>query len=342
MAGRVGPSRIQEHDIVTLNSSFLVKLMHRLISGALWDELKDLSLKSTVRLAAISYVTHEHLQFKRGDTLIVDASDEAIASGRTSAAVLERAQKLGTRLYSCAALHAKIVVFDRIAVIGSANMSRSSASRLIEASIITDHPGAVSSARNFIEILCDKSELIDKKFIERISRIKVSRSHLIDTRILEHTSIKILPSQTWIVGVHEIDESRYKNEKEQVNIGIDLAQEKLYSADSEVEWIRFTGTGKFRREAKEGDTVIKIWRPYSSNSKPTRVYKHAPIIRRQDEPTCSRFYIEEYKSAEDNSLTWNQFLKLIKRVGIPGRIGKYSERIIDDTYSTALAELWMV
>ena len=48
------------------------------------------------------------MKFKKSDVLIVDASDETIASGGTSATLLAALLRRGVKLYSVTGLHAKV------------------------------------------------------------------------------------------------------------------------------------------------------------------------------------------------------------------------------------------
>jgi phosphatidylserine/phosphatidylglycerophosphate/cardiolipin synthase-like enzyme len=57
-------------------------------------------------------------------------------------------------VFSVANLHAKIYAFDKLAFIGSANVSNRSAGTLLEAMIRTTDPTIIRSARAFVRRLC--------------------------------------------------------------------------------------------------------------------------------------------------------------------------------------------
>jgi hypothetical protein len=66
----------------------------RFISSAIWAEIGSLipSRGRTVT-AAVSYVGHdgpEFLRLHRGDSIVVDGSDESLRAGRTSYRAIER------------------------------------------------------------------------------------------------------------------------------------------------------------------------------------------------------------------------------------------------------------
>lgn len=295
-------------------------------------------------MAAVAYVTSDSmLQFNEDDLLIVDASDQAIESGQTSAPLLRRAFENGVALYSCRTLHAKVMLFDGVAVIGSANVSQSSERSLIEAALLTDHPSTVSMTRAFLQKLQDNSTLISKRFIERICSLEVKKSNRrrFDTLKRPDFSVKLDTPLTWLVSVSWADEERYESERPYIEKGSEKAEKLLSKSSSEIGWIRFTqDKPRFVREAKVGDSVIQIWSDSAKSKIPDTVFPHATILLRQREPSCIRFFIEHPANVDKTSLTWRQFIKLTKRVGLPFNVGRYTTRLLPEEYSDALAALW--
>jgi hypothetical protein len=93
----------------------------------LWKFIEREAKSARRTKAVIAYVTKElSLRFKAGDVLIADATDGAIASGRTSASILRRLHGKKVSLYSHSGLHAKFVIFDSVLFASSANLSDSS------------------------------------------------------------------------------------------------------------------------------------------------------------------------------------------------------------------------
>ena len=124
----------------------------------------------------MAYVTRAaEVRFGDGDLLIVDASDPAVKSGVTAASVLRAAHERGATMFSCPGLHAKVLLFDNVAVVGSANISATSVSHKIEAALITNDRSIVKQARSLIVKLTRQSDSIDEGFLTRISKIKVTR-----------------------------------------------------------------------------------------------------------------------------------------------------------------------
>ncbi len=295
-------------------------------------------------MAAIAYATNERaIRFGKGDTLIVDASEQAVACGQTSALLLKHAYQNGAKLYSLAGLHAKVLLLDNIAVIGSANLSSSSASSLVEAAILTDHPAAVATTRAFIEAVMKTATAINVSDLRRLSSIKVNRGFLeaMARRAGKQVSIPVAAHQTWLVSVTRLDESRFEHENERAERGREEARELLDKQTSDATWIRYpSDKTRFVKESKQGDSVIQIWSESHKDKVPAAVYFHSPILMRRREPTCIRIYLEQAAESERTALTWRQFLRLTKQVGLPFKVSPHSLRLIPDNYSDALAALW--
>ena len=315
--------------------------MNRIVSANLWDEIEAIAEQSKTKLAAIAYVTDDSkVQFGEGDTLIVDASDAAIQTAQTSVRVLKDALKRGAELYSCTNLHAKLMVLERTVVIGSANMSQRSKNNLVEAALITDHPGTLATARSFITQLAEESVAIDEIFIRRIAKLPVEHPRKMDSAGKSKKTTIVLPeSRTWLLGIHDLDLQRYEHEDELAEQGMREAEQLVEMPEQDIGWIRFTGDSKFRREARRGDQVIQIWREKVADA-PEKVYRHSSIIHRLDTEKWTRFYVESYADEEKQALSWEDFLRLVQKVGLTGRIGKWTTREIDEPYSEALWSLW--
>jgi phosphatidylserine/phosphatidylglycerophosphate/cardiolipin synthase-like enzyme len=123
----------------------------------LWNMIGTLAAESGAKWAAVSYVTSDDIvRFGEGDTLVVDATDSAIAEGRTDALLLERAFKRGAKLFSVDGLHSKIMVLAGKAIIGSANLSDSSVNHLHEVALVTDQAAIVAMTITMVNNLSIK------------------------------------------------------------------------------------------------------------------------------------------------------------------------------------------
>ncbi|MDV6277495.1 phospholipase D family protein [Rhodococcus erythropolis] len=123
------------------------------------------------RYAAIPYLGHlapELLPLRSGDLLIVNASTAAIRAHATSPAVLAHYLSKGVRILSSSTLHAKVIVTNQRAVIGSANASENS-TFAHEAVVISDDPQVVADSRAFISNI-DETTAVDQIFIDNAAR----------------------------------------------------------------------------------------------------------------------------------------------------------------------------
>ncbi len=315
----------------------LTRDMDKLLSDNLWPTIKRLAKKSSAKRAAVAYVTsEEYVKFGDGDVLITDASDQAIASGQTNAKLLARAHRRRAQLFSLPGLHTKVMLLGGTAVIGSANLSQSSANSMVEAAWVTDRPVAVGMSTSLISQLTMQAESIDPKFLHRIQKIKVTaRPHFKGKR---PKPVKVKIPKSWILGVHELLRIS-PAEQNLIETGTAIAEEKVAKASSDVSWIRWTGNSRFRSEAKKGDAVIQIWSAHGQKT-PSVVYRHAPILHLQDEVNCTRFFVEDFANSEETSTSWKRFKELIKKLDLPGKIGPSSAREMSDAHSNALFALW--
>jgi phosphatidylserine/phosphatidylglycerophosphate/cardiolipin synthase-like enzyme len=180
--------------------------MQKVLSTGLWKTARAQARSARRRKAAIAYVTQDLLGFRRGDVLVVDASTNSVSCGETDAKLLRTLNKRGVNLYDCAGLHAKVILLDDVAIIGSGNMSNSSANGLVEAGVITDHASTVAGVASFIEQLLPQSNQLDSKRLAELCKIKVVRRGGMPQGVSKQRKpkIKLLGNRTWLVGAHEL------------------------------------------------------------------------------------------------------------------------------------------
>ena len=316
--------------------------MQTIVSKDLWVVVRRLAIKADQRKAAISYVTQDLIGFRKGDVLIVDASPQAIASGATKAPLLRDLAKKGVVLHDCGNLHAKVLVLGHFAVIGSCNMSHSSADVLVEAAIITDHVSTVSGALSFIQQLMEQSPLLDAGSIDNLCKIKVIRRSgflLNQKRGTCRTQVSELGNRTWLLGVHEMARAPSPSEQVKIDEAAKELKEEL-AAPEDLEWLRWGTKSRFARECKKGDTVIQMWR--SSHAKrPSKVYRAVSILLKQETPTWTRFYLQPSPTVEPY-LSWGKFQLLLKSLGYSRRVGPSSEHLLDADMADAISRKWKV
>lgn len=145
------------------------------LSSEIWETLVQRTRTARRRQFAVSYVSEDsRLRLREGDVLVTDASDGAIGSGQTSAAVLHRAHERGVKIFSCENLHAKVYVCDGWMLVGSANTSANSRS-LTEAGISSNDRALVEAAKAWIADLASSGTRVTSRFLRRIEAIPVVR-----------------------------------------------------------------------------------------------------------------------------------------------------------------------
>jgi phosphatidylserine/phosphatidylglycerophosphate/cardiolipin synthase-like enzyme len=176
------------------------------LSKDLWTEVRKQARASSSRKGAIAYVTRDLVGFRKGDTLVVDASVLAVKNGETDAPLLRKLHERGVKLYDCTDLHAKILLLDDVAVISSGNMSSNSERWMVEAALISDHASVAAGVASLIEQLVKQSSILDRKQIAELCKVKVIRrgGRRSAGPRKRKTRISRLGDQTWITGVHEI------------------------------------------------------------------------------------------------------------------------------------------
>jgi hypothetical protein len=309
--------------------------MINFLSTDLWPSIVATSQAAKRRSAAIAYLTVDQLGFSDGDVLVVDASDGAIASGQTVAEVIRQMFERGVELYSYDRLHAKFAVFDRVVYVSSANISKSSMKDLFEAGIATDDPSVRSEAIVAIERLKREALRIDERFLLRIERIAVKKRPL-PKRSSKRIKTDTRKRQTWLLGVRSIGEPRDKATQERISKDISRLRRKLKDEDLELGWASFPKKYRVAKEAIEGDTVIFIWRE-TYRGDPEKVYRHETILANRPFEKVNRVY--HIQLDNDDALTWNQFKRLAKRIGMPVPTANMA-RTISDSESKALYTEW--
>ncbi len=150
----------------------------RLLTQDVWADLA----RSAARFKKPSFVAVAYfgkggadlLPLKRGSTLVVDASEEAVRSGQTSPEELLKLYKKGVRIHSVRGLHAKVYVIGKEVFIGSANVSRNSRDNLREVLVLSRDESLVRAAKAFVKSL--RTVELGEGELERLKRLYAKRA----------------------------------------------------------------------------------------------------------------------------------------------------------------------
>lgn len=121
----------------------------RAVWNAIAKQVKA-SRRADVAVAYFGQGAARRLPLPAKSRLVVDASEATVRAGATCPAELLTLVRKGVTVHSSPGLHAKVYVFGRTALIGSANVSTASADRLVEAVVRTTDSDAVRAAQRFV------------------------------------------------------------------------------------------------------------------------------------------------------------------------------------------------
>ena len=219
------------------------------------------------------------------------------------------------------------------ALIGSANLSESSALHLREAALVTNRSEVVSQAKAFVYLVMKEATEVDAGFIIRVEHIKVYKRKPLSVPARKRQ--KTLGTKCWVVRVTELDPNRYEDE----TVYIEGAEEQLRDQYDEdlfcLSWIRVTGNCRFRKEVRPGDTVIVL--SATCSEKRISVMPPSAVLLRQDKQHWTRFY--NALSLEQPEISWTAFQRKLKKLGIT-YITKNSCRELSIKDASLIQTIW--
>lgn len=128
------------------------------ITADVWGALSKAARRSKkpayVSVAYFGKGAADLLHLPAKSRLVVDASEAAVKQGQTNPAKLRRMRRRKVAVYSVQNLHARVFAFDTAVFIGSANVSKHSASVLQEAVLRVTDAAVLKAARDFVTELC--------------------------------------------------------------------------------------------------------------------------------------------------------------------------------------------
>lgn len=308
--------------------------MEELLTGNVWKQIAGKVKQKGRRFAAIAYVSAAgYLKLREKDVLVCDASDEVIKSRGTSPAALSTYLEDGVELYHQPGLHAKVVVFGKHALIGSCNLSSFSANRLLEAALLSSRLSVRSQALAFVQSALKKAEPIDKAFIKRIQKIKLSERPFIPTPAKTRT-VKSFGTRFWVISTSPMKRDDQPGEERIIAQGEKQAEKLRSDKASEVDWVRWSLKDRFRELASPGDTIIEI---HHSSKARIQVWPPMSILLKQRRQTFTRFYFEVPGDAD--YLPWGVFEKQLRSVGIRN-IKKNSRKELSPRNRALVEAVW--
>jgi hypothetical protein len=158
--------------IITIGVDFNLKF---LTTSRLFDTIYELSFRSKDRMyAAIAYVGknayqlfHENIRKVEDVKFVVNFSENSVRNGSTNPAGVSQLQDFA-EVRNKEDLHAKVYIFDDVALVCSANLSRNATSN-VEAGILVLEREEIRTIRGFFRDMWNRADSIDSKvFSERL------------------------------------------------------------------------------------------------------------------------------------------------------------------------------
>jgi len=144
----------------------------KFLGANLWAIVESEARRPGAKRIAVAYTSSlKGISLGRGDVLITDASKRQIEQRQTDVASLQAAQARGCAIYNVPSLHAKVYIFRRQIVVGSANLSRSSRF-LREAAVLTSSPQIRSAALDWFDSL-PKTDPLTRERLAELRKIRL-------------------------------------------------------------------------------------------------------------------------------------------------------------------------
>ncbi len=296
----------------------------KLVTGNVWEKVNSEIRKSSKIDAAIAYVTATNLGLKKGDTLICDASVNAIKNGETSAKALEYYYKKGVSIFSKKNLHAKVFRTSNLAVIGSANLSKSSAKVLVEGSVISRDKSMLAQLGAFIYAIKKGSKPLGESEINKLKEIPVIRRGGIAFGKRKH--LENFGSNNWIIPVHDLTEKVLIEEEQITALKTKQVSKKMGVREGDISFIRFVGKHKFVTKAKPGDRLLQLYR--ARKSKRVSVLSFCPILDKEKIGNTIWFYCD---ARDVKEISWTQFSRKGTKLELIRPVKRSSFRTISES-----------
>lgn len=313
-----------------------VRASQLLLESDLWDEIRSQSKRSKELLAMVGYLGRHPdavISWPRTSTVICDLTPETVKSGASSARGALDLHHRGVAVRSLPSLHAKIYIFDHVAIVSSANLSQTS-SRLIEAGVLVTDSHAVRELRAYAARLKTSAlPLNDDRVLAELIKLEPQRRTKLVRGIHRPAAAKPMPfdatDRVWLVPVYWDKETTRAEETAKRKIATGLAREQRTDSD-EIDWIN--EVSEETKTALTPYSYIYFWYPPRGNAtRATHGWLEGPWQTIAGIDLGQRFGSRRFSVAvaDRNS----RVIRVDdKAAGVLGRI--IGRRIVSDTWDT--------
>jgi hypothetical protein len=227
-------------------------------TSGVWSRLTMLARK-TSGFCAVPYFgsgASTLLPLRAGSCLIVKFDRQSVQAGQVNPREIVHLIKRGVEVHACANLHAKVFVFGNVAIVGSANVSDSSANHLVEACVELHSRAFAGTCEKFMQSLC--GDIVGLEFAEKMIKLynPPRVGQLLGKRLQKTKRVIPVHSGLWLVSL--VSGNWAEVDYQQEDAGWSRAERALSSPrKSDIEtflWQR--QSGHFINGIKRGERIV--------------------------------------------------------------------------------------
>jgi hypothetical protein len=237
--------------------------MGRFLSNReLWTEIRKQANSSKVVTIVTGYLGTKPqalLKWPRNGVVVADISADTVKYGICSAKGALALSKKGISVLQLKNLHAKIYLFDRTAIVGSANLSEESSDRRVEAGVLLSGK-EVKTVRTEVRRIKRSATLLDADILTAWAKHEPKRKRVATRPVGPSTDeperSMLNGSPLWLVDTWKTDPSPAE-ERVRAKTSRKLAED--HGVDSKhIDWFGSCGESLFKA-VKPGDWIMCWW-----------------------------------------------------------------------------------
>jgi phosphatidylserine/phosphatidylglycerophosphate/cardiolipin synthase-like enzyme len=251
---------------------------------------------------------------------------------------VEKFVNRGVDVFTRRYLHSKLVVGDRFAMVGSANVSIRSRDLLDEAAVLTNDAVVIRRAKDFIDRLCTEpvrpEYLKECKLAYKPPRIGGVKQQLAAQERVRHAKLWIVPLQLGF-SIPESELPRYER-------GAAKAKKLVAEVDmSRVENFFWPYRPQMADELDRGDWIIQATKQFDGSIRvqpPAQLLLIDSYVR--DKQTGKERYVFHVEIPKGgHAMSWSAFRKRAKGV-LGSELARRTKAVRDGDQADALLRLW--
>lgn len=312
----------------------------RFLSKEIWPHIRNLARRARrPALVAVPFVgvgAAKRLPLTRGDTLVTRFDRTAIRAGHVDPREIVKFIKRGVEVHAVANLHAKVYVFGRTAIVGSANVSDLSEHHLIEAGLESSSSDSVRACVKFVRSLM--GDTVGLEFARR--EVRYYRPPQVPFARARRPSRR-RPHQTDLVAV-ALENVEYDETDESASVKARHTASKQIANKEQFRLDDFRLSGGGSVAVKRGSRVLMCTTYWGKATRVTAPARVLEIRRYRSSRGAQRMIVvvEVRKYLRERPL--GALLRKLGRVGKPLRGLAGAKRLRDPELVYKLGQLWSI